>query len=169
MATRARSGRKTDYEWVATAGSVHGTDLPVITAVLGPGVISFTDSGTVFRVRGRVWVQLDAGAVDEDVLICVGIGITISRSLAQGMTSVPWPHSDRKAKGWLWTGYLWASALAQTGVATQFFADRMLVDTKAMRKVTAENQIYVAAEVANVLDATGTWDFGYGFAALLGS
>ena len=161
MARGRRAGRGPDYEWHAFAGLGTAVDLTVTTASLGSTSFAIASpGGTIVRLRGRVFAQLDAGAVDERVVLAVGIGVASTPAVAAGIGSLPTPHSEASYP-WMWHQYLVLSSLAGgTSQDAEFMS--AVIDGKAMRKVKADQSLFIAIEVASVVDAAGTFDWMYG-------
>ena len=162
---RGRTGRSPDYEWFAMGGKASAVDLAAATASLGPSALAVSGPGTLVRLRGQVFLQLDAGAVDERVLVCFGIIIVSNEAFAAGVASVPKPFTDADAD-WMWHGFLSVTSGAETGIVSDFLVDRVLVDSKAMRKVKSSQTLIFVAEVASSQDAAGTFDYMYGIRIL---
>ncbi len=169
MARGRGSGRKTDYEWVATGGLVTALDLASTSAGLFTGGIAIAGPGTLVRTRGRVMAQLDAAAVDERVVVAVGIGVFDNRAVAAGLASLPRPFTDRGSRVWMWVGMLIVSSGAEGAVVSDGLFNWADIDSKAMRKVKEETTVTAVAEVIDSVDATGTMDLVIGYQQLIGS
>jgi len=162
---RGRSGRRADYDWQAIADAIVAIDAGTGTkAVLGNALV-VSQALTLMRLRGQVMVQLDPTAVDERLIIAVGIIKVSDEAFAAGAGSVPGPHSQGDAE-WIWHSYLTVTSLAEGAIATNALFDRVVIDSKAMRKCKASETIILVAEVADGVDQGGTWDMLYGFRAL---
>ncbi len=165
---RAKGGRRTDYEWISQCGRMSQLDLTTGSVALGTGAFDLTGPGTVMRLRGRFYAQLDIGGVDERAVIAVGVIKVSDEALAAGVASIPSPDTDGDAE-WIWHGYLIVSAGAEAAVVTDAMFDRVEVDSKAMRRFKASDSLAVVAEVCDSSDQAGTADLMYGLRLLLGS
>jgi len=170
MPRQRSSGRKTDYGWIGACSSVVGVDLPVNTGSLGSSGINLTAPSTLTRTRGKLLIQLDAGANDERVVIAVGLIVVQSSAFVSGLAAVPKPHTDAEAD-WFWHQYVILSSLAESAVTgdSTFLAERVEIDSKAMRKIKPNESIIGVAEVCSVVDQTGLWDWMFGIRCLFGS
>ncbi len=164
---RRRGGRGLDYDWVSTGGSNSAIDLAVGVAALGSGSIDINSAATIMRTRGLVAIQLDATAVDERALIAVGIIVVSDNALAAGTASVPAPFTD-SSDDWLWYDFMWVSSGAEGAVVSDFLAQRTVIDSKAMRKVKAGENLALVVEVVVASDQGGSFDLQYGFRSLSG-
>ena len=162
---RGRAGRAPDYEWAAIGTKASAIDLATGTKSLGGSLLAVAGPGTFVRIRGQVYCQLDAGAVDERALICFGVILVSNEAAAAGAASVPGPFTDGDAD-WMWHGFLSVSSLAESAIFGDAAFDRVIVDTKAMRKVKSSQSLIFVAEVASSQDATGTFDYMYGLRIL---
>ncbi len=157
----ASRGRRTDYEWHRISDMGGAIDGAEGTKVLGVTTFSFGESGTIVRLRGSVFVQLDSAAVDERVGVTIGIGVFDDTALAAGVASLPGPDVDRSSRSWMWLGTLWLSSGAEASVVPDDLMNQMVVDSKAMRKVKAEGSLAVIAQIAASVDQGGDVDWGY--------
>ncbi len=162
-----RSGRRTDYNWVSAAGVNVNVDVGLGTAVLGAGSVAFNGAGTVARVRGQVLINLDATAVNEQVVIALGLIKVDNDALAVGVTAIPKPHIDGDAE-WLWHGYLLVTSGSEAAVNNNGLIARLEIDSKAMRRVKTNDNMVLVAEVAAELDQGGNFDLLYGYRLLVG-
>ncbi len=163
-----RSVRRTDYTWFGAADAVTTIDLGTGTAAVLGNTVVVNSAGTLVRLRGQVYVQLDTSAVDERAMIAVGIIKATDEAVAAGVASLPHPHSDGDAE-WIWHRYLSISSLAEPAVVTDALFDRAIIDSKAMRRFKQNEVVVLVAEVADGLDQGGTWDMMYGYRVLFGT
>ena len=163
-----RSGRRADYEWFGVADTITGVDLGIGQVSLGTNSLDFAGPGTLMRLRGSLYVALDATAVNEFAVIAAGIIKVSDEALAAGAGSIPSPHTDADAE-WIWHSYLTISSLAEAAVAPQALFDRAVVDSKAMRKFKSSDSLAFMVEVADSLDQGGSFDFSYGYRSLVAS
>ena len=111
-------------------------------ATLGTTAVGalFTERVTIARMRGQVYVHLDAGAVLDSMQI--GLGLIVVKDEAftvGGATSMPGPLTDIE-QSWLWHQIFVTGPAVQAGAGTG--ADlsrnvRVMIDSKAQRKVQA--------------------------------
>ncbi len=165
-----RTGRRTDYEWAVAAGLVTAIDLdPTASSSPGAGAIAAIDvggSGTITRIRGEVFGQLDAGAVDERAVLACGLLVMTDDAVTAG--AFPEPSTDGSLP-WIWHGFLTLSSGAGASAAEDAGYDRLTLDSKAMRRVKAGEQLIFLADCAASLDQAGTADVMYGIRVLFGS
>ena len=164
---RGRSGRKTDYEWQTGLVSIDLIDLAVNAGGM-EDVFTLASPGTIVRVRGELLVQLDAGAVDERVVLALGLKVVSENAAAAGVASVPGPFVDG-ADDWFWHGYAVMLSLAEAAVVNEALFARVHVDSKAMRRVKPSEHIVFVAQVAGSTDQAGTVDILGGLRILFAS
>ncbi len=169
MARGRSRGRKTDYSWSQISGQMLAVDLAEGTVALGDVAGSAAGTQTLFRTRGEILVQLDATAVDERVLIALGMMVVKENAFAAGVASVPHPGVDGEAD-WFWFGYASLTTAAEAAVSGAFSGlfHRVPVDSKAMRKMKGDEKVILVAEVVEAVDQGGTFDLLYGFRTLTG-
>ncbi len=159
---RNRTGRRLTYNWQG----VQGTISSITTAnKVGTGSIFFDAAQTVMRIRGNVLASLDFVAANEKLSLALGLIVITDAVLAAGPTAMPSPIAVPDAE-WIWHQYipLQAQGAAQVeDLGNQVF--RAEIDSKAMRKVKAnENVVLVADGVQEAGSAVG--DVVYGFRIL---
>ncbi len=156
----ARPGRTIDYKaWafipafttnVSADGTVSGASL------------AFTAPATILRIRGFVQANFDSNVqLGDNIRITWGIGVISSDAFTAGAASMPDPGGEAEYP-WLW----WGSMRLRSEVTSQvepwgISAQRLEVDTKAMRKMKPGQSLVMIAEVANAAGAPATdLDFG---------
>ena len=152
---RRATGRRTDYQWNGVAG-LQTVTLSTTQALMG-SICVFSSSQTLMRVRGRVLVAMDVGAADESMVVAVGLIIADDTQFTAGATAFPSPISDLAAD-WLWHGFFPLRSITGTQsdlLGGQFWQAE--IDSKAMRKVKATENISVMAD-ATVLSGSPTAD-----------
>ena len=129
-----RPAKKIDFkEWVGIPSL--STAQVADTTVLG-GSLAFAIPATILRVRGAVQAAMDSTMqIADEMEITWGLGIISSDAFAAGAGSVPDPAGEIEYP-WLWWGTMFlrseiAAGLNNWGTSAQ----RLEVDTKAMRKV----------------------------------
>ncbi len=147
-------------EWSTADSLQNNIDIAEQVVVLGNVALVALVPNTLLRIRGTVFAQLDAGAVDEKAMIAFGITIVKTPAFTAGAASVPSPVTEADAD-WLWQGYISLSSLAEAAIAPNFLAGNVEIDSKAMRKLSTGDSIIMVGEVYESLDQTGSFDFGY--------
>ncbi len=171
MANRtSRSGRRTDYEW-ANMGDFEGAQDLAQSAAFGATSLVFSLPRTVTRVRGAAGVYLDAGAADESAMILLGLGVFDTDQIAAGAAPELFTGASDDAS-WIWQGQLYVHSgvgILAGGEEGQF--DRIVIDTKAMRRVKPSEQLAFVfhAPASLVNDQAGTFDLTWFCHVLLGS
>ena len=157
-APRARTERRKST-WVGPADQGYqavATGAKVIVAAFDPQA-SFMLNPTIVRTRGEVSIFLAAGA-DVSVTGAFGIAVVTDRAFAAGVASLPDSVTDAGWNGW----FVWRS-FAQVvsfddATGQRLFAFGFQVDSKAMRKIGAEEtMVVIAASQAgafNIYDGT---------------
>ena len=163
---RRSSGRRADYTWNGLSGQVASLDLAEGVVGLGDAHFDFEEAQTLVRVRGAALVQLDAGGVDERAMIALGIIVVNDQAATAGVGSIPTPGTEPLAP-WVWHTYVGVSSGAEAAVVEDGLIARVVIDSKAMRKVKANEALVFVAEIAQSVDQTGSVDILYGLRALV--
>ena len=150
-------GRTIDFkDWLIFAGS--GQDQSAL-GVFSGGSLAFVAPGTVLRIRGFVQAFMDATQqVGDAITLTWAIGLFSTDAIAAGAFQDP--LSD--AYPWLWWSQMalhseLAAGVNQWGISAQ----RLEVDTKAMRKFKSGQSLVVLCETSSVTGAPVTHlDFG---------
>ena len=142
-----------------------GSALGAIIAVPG------SDGLTLVRLRGEFLFRLDtAVGLGDGFFGAVGVGIFNDAALTVGgVTSLQTPITNEDWDGWLWHQYFAVTAADAIVAAAAANAPgqshnvtaavRVVVDSKAMRKVPVGQSIAVVLQVTEVPTATATWFF----------
>ena len=159
------SGRRTDYVWNGVQNSLTVTSgsLNAIT------VITVTQPGIIMRLRGSIVASLDSPTENEKTAVAMGIIRTTEEQIAVGVTAIPNPGLDLDAD-WIWHSFLPLQAVLDvtTGVGSTEQSGRLIVDSKAMRKMRqSESLTYVVDNAA--VSGTPEIDVTFGIRALFGS
>ena len=137
------SARKTSWDIGARGGS--GLLTTSITGVFGDAAQATSDGLTVVRTRGELLVQLEsATAVGDGFRVAVGLCIVSQNAAGIGATAIPDPITDQAWDGWFWywTGTLSAMIATEAElVQTDAAVARIVIDSKAMRKIKATDTI----------------------------
>ena len=155
--------------WVTTLhGQALNLDLAEGQVVAGDLALSIGESMTILRLRGHVFVQLNAGAAAERALVGVGIGLVSSTAFAAGVASLPSPVAEG-GYPWIWHGYFSVSSGQEAAITDQWLVDRREIDSKAMRKMRQDQSLVLVAEIADSVDQTGEVNILYGTRVLFGA
>ncbi len=101
---------------------------------------------TIVRVRGLVQIHSDQSGAAEDQLGAFGMGIVNDVAGALGITALPGPDTDCGWAGWFVHQFFSESWLFINGTGTQDRGGKYVIDSKAMRKVAAEEDIVFMVE-----------------------
>ena len=143
--------------WELGPGSEAGTPLSLSASssgIIGSGVAPVVDGLTIVRTRGEMLFYLDSATADNDgFLVAVGIGIVTADAFAIGATAVPSPLSDADWDGWLFYDFRHVFAeVAAIDTADRGWTARLVIDSKAMRRIGVNDVVFMTAEGAE----TGT-------------
>ena len=131
------------------------------------GFTALSDGLTIVRVRGELMLWLSSAAASLDGFAgALGIGIVNTQAFLAGAASVPMPITEMDWEGWMYhriiqlkSGGAIASSASteqdETNAVTA--ALRLVIDTKAMRKISGEETIFAALEVFEVGTAVLNW------------
>ena len=109
-----------------------------------------SDGFTMVRLRGYFSARLTAAAaVSDGYFGAFGIGKCILAAFTAGVSAVPTPITEESWDGWIYHKYF--SIFSQSAGITEDSAWWMQdIDSKAMRKLTIEDVIYVVFELNEV-------------------
>ncbi len=168
---RGRTGRRTDYTWLNFGDVQIARDISTDDAFAGSTTLTFNVVGTIMRVRGHVGVTLDAGGVDENVMVLCGLTVLSADAAATGVAPEIFTNSVDEGS-WLWTGALYLSSGAEASVDGAFpgLIATLDIDSKAMRRVKQTENLSFIFQNPNALstDQTGTYDLTYYVHVLFG-
>jgi len=144
---RARGSKFTTKNWTATTWD---DNLVTVTqSLIGTVQISGADE-TLLRVRGAILCNFVPDAATDTDIIALGMILANIAAINVGGASLPGPIADASAN-WLWHEFVPIDANGATaagGAAGTLQQFRVVVDSKAMRKVPAGYGIAVMAELA---------------------
>jgi len=169
---RSRSGRRTDYEWISVGDFEDNVDLGVATGTFGSTGLTIARPLTLTRLRGRVAVTLDAGAVNENAMILCGVMIlTADKFVGGGGAPELFVQAGSDEASWVWQGSLYVSAGDEAAVNENWLSQSLEIDSKAMRRMKpSETLAFVfQAPTELVRDASGTYNVTWHLHALFGS
>ncbi len=166
MARPRSTGRRTDYQWFSFGDIENAQDISTNTAFFAGSQVNFGIPGTVMRVRGRVGLVLDAGAVNEGGILLCALGIFSTEFVATGAANAPEIFGDGASDeaSWLWQGSLFVTSGGESAVNTNGLNASIEIDSKAMRKIKPGQTLAMVYHLPAELwiDQTGTVDiFGY--------
>ncbi len=135
--------------WVAPAdqGSVSvASNTSVIISSFDPFAALLDASVTIVRSRGLLRVQPQTLTAGIEVNGAVGACVVTDQAFAAGAASIPGPWTNADWDGWfIWQEYSmrWDQA---TDVGRQIASIQYEIDSKAMRKVQANETVVLMAE-----------------------
>ena len=124
------------------------------SAFLGQGIAPVSGAAglTIVRIRGQLDIFLRSVTSVGDGFQCAfGIGLATAAAVAAGIASVPTPITEAADENWLFWHAL--SIHGNSAVEAEFHSgthQRLMVDTKAMRKFEDGMIIYAAIEVVEI-------------------
>ena len=143
-----RAKRRTHWVGVNAAASISSTS-SLLMANLGIG----HEGETIVRVRGLLTAGINsASAVGDGFSGALGIGIVTAAAAAAGVASVPTPLTEVGWDGWMLHQFFGAFRTLGAGGNGEF--DRVVLESKAMRKATEDDSLVFVLEVAEIGTAT---------------
>jgi len=105
---------------------------------------------TIIRVRGRLAVTQDTAMLPGGIAIAtMGLIVVTNVALAAGVAAIPNATLDIGAD-WLWTDTaVVGEETSSTVIGRTISVDRILVDSKSMRKVQPNQVLVLAIDVVN--------------------
>ena len=164
---RQRGGTRMVKDWSGLALTASNIDVGVNMKALCATFVP-SDNRTILCSRGNVMVQLDATAADERVIVALGMIVVNEVAAGVGITALPGPFAQAN-DDWFWHGWVNCSSLAEAAVANDALFERLVIDSKVMRKIRVDERIVFMAEVAGSNDQGGTFDLKGGIRILSGS
>ena len=146
-------GKKIDFKsWF----SIPAITLPFTgNATVSGGALLFDIPATVLRIRGELIYQMQATgiAIGDQARVGFGLGIVSQDAFALGATALPDPLGDVSFPWLFWNETNFASELAAATNTAGSAVRRLVVDTKAMRKLKPEEALVAIYQYD---DITGT-------------
>ena len=151
---RGGARRATFWETVSSVtsttlidGGVMSSVIPIVTEA----ELDNVPNPTLVRVRGQIFAQMGPlGAVVDGFLLSHAIMVVDAKQLAIGTSAMPLPLSSN-SEDFLWFGqqFVAAPVAASLNDVDQYSGtfDRLIVDSKAMRKVTLNQSIVLVSEL----------------------
>ena len=123
------------------------------------GIVLTTESETtIVRTRGIVSFTLQAVAsLGDGFFGAVGLGIVTNDAFAIGATAMPGPLTDSQWGGWFWHSYFDLRSVTATigdGANANGVSQRLVIDSKAMRKLSNNETLFGMYEVGESGTAT---------------
>ena len=152
-APRFSTGQRRRTSWVGGPAGSLTFSASNATGAFTVGSQALVDGLTLVRLRGELLVFLTAsnasdGGWDE---VAVGVCIVSENAFNVGITAIPTPATDIAWDGWLWywTGSLKTPRVdaGPDNISIEGSMARIVVDSKAMRKIKATDVIVGVAEV----------------------
>ena len=127
---------------------VSATALSTTQAILTSFSLSTDFEETLLRLRGELLAVAVPNAAADEVVLGLGLIVVQQAAAAAGGTSVPGPLNDQNAN-WQWhmTVPLFDSISSSGSVASIGLNARIHVDSKAMRKIAADQEIVLVGEL----------------------
>ncbi len=130
---RGRPGKTIDFkQWVAILALRLDTSS---AATFSGASIAFAIPGTILRARGQIMAVLDTATDGDDLRIGFGLALLSTDAFALGATALPDPLGEPEYPWLWWYETQLSSTLMVAGQVSELAAtERIMVDTKAMRK-----------------------------------
>ncbi len=145
-----------------TALTDGGTIAAVTTLVL-ESELDNVPNPTLVRIRGHVWNRAGAimSGLEDSILIAHAIMVVDAKQLAVGTTALPLPLSSN-SEDFLWadSAVLTNSSSTSGGINDNHRLQDIVVDSKAMRKITL-NQVLVMVSEMELLQGSGGEDVDF--------
>ena len=124
------------------------------TAVIAvSGAQLLQDGLTLLRTRGSLTFLLTGtGSIADGLSGAIGMGIVRLPAFNVGVTAVPTPITEQDWDGWLWWHAFSMRSVTSTiadGANAAGISDRVIIDTKAMRKLDEDDVLYFAIETVD--------------------
>ena len=147
QAPRRRKGWDVGPGQLASQTSISASGSTILSSVLNLS----QDGLTLVRARGELTLSLSAAsAAGTGYSGAFGIGLTTVAATAVGVTAVPTPITEQDWDGWIFWESFSVKSITGTiadGVNASAVILRILIDSKAMRKLTDDSSLYGALEV----------------------
>ncbi len=127
------------------------TGTPQFTTLISEATLENFPTPTLIRVRGRVAALTDDSSTPSGFAqVIMGIIKVTSAAFAAG--AVPTPATD-ESSDWLWWDAATIGAAAADVIGQEVTIDRLIVDSKAMRKI-GNNEVVVFVTELVVCEGT---------------
>ena len=152
FAPRARAGRKIDFKnWE----DIPAIDLSSTAAetIIGPS-LNFGIPATILRVRGNLVVFFDGAADTSQQNVAMGLAVLSTDAVAAGAGSVPDPAAEAEFPWLWWTSVPIAHHVVGAAVLQDLAFARVVVDSKAMRKVKPGESLVIVYQTTAAITTT---------------
>ena len=150
FARGGRSRMKRFYEWEGAAFSGTAASGSSAAFVIVPvAFVQEMQSPTIRRIRGNLMLILEDLTDGDEAVLALGIEVLPTNVSSQ----YELPHMDANSNRWLWHQYVPLAARPSStfGPYEDSKIVRVTIDTKAMRKVSDNDDVLLVAQhVANV-------------------
>ncbi len=158
----ARSrGRRSDYQWTQFGDVENAHDISSAVGTLGSTVSVVTIPQTLMRTRGRIGAYLDAGGVDESVMLLCGVTVLSADAVAAPEL---FQSSQVDDANWIWQGQIFLhSGVGVVAGSEEGQFGSIEVDSKAMRRLKPSSQVVFVFQTPAelVTDQGGTLDISW--------
>jgi len=146
-----RSRRKTGWEEGPGTNNVVAVSASQ-SSILGLGQQFVQDGLTIVRIRGTLEVTMSTAASAGDGFVgAFGIGIVTAPAFGVGIGSMPTPIDEIEWNGWIWHQlFQYTSSIAGGFGTTPKDSLHIEIDTKAMRKTSLEQVLFLAGQFVEV-------------------
>jgi len=141
---RGKSSRRSD--WISLPPLTAYEAVAGATSVI-EGALITTVPITIVRIVGVMSVQSDQAAASERPFGAVGAAVVSDQAAGIGVTAVPTPYTNADSDLWMQHQF-WAAPVAEagTGASLANISDRVDLSSKAMRKLTPDEQLLFVVE-----------------------
>ena len=143
--------------WNAGTGGTGALSLSASgSSFVGSALTATVEGTTLVRTRGQLDIVMTGpGANDGDGMQgAFGIGIATDPAVAIGITAVPTPITEQDWEGWLYWTTVSVHNVDVTAGAADSSSQRVIVDSKAMRKFPEDVTMFAVIEVVEIGAAT---------------
>ena len=168
--TLQRGHQRRKVGWEGGIGGAVAQSAITVSAdlIVSPALSILFDGLTLVRTRGQLLIFLtSATAAGGGFVGAFGIGVANTAAVVAGAGSLPTPVTEVDWDGWLFwhaiqviaPGALAESTVSDelTGVAGMSAAQRIEIDSKAMRKIGIQDSIFGVLQVVELGSATADW------------
>ncbi len=140
---RRNSVMRRETEWISGSGIITtmGSAQAVLVTSLSAAALALRPF-TIVRTRGQISVRSDQQASIENFQCGFGIAVVSDQAVAIGVTAVPTPTTDDGSDLWLYIDRIMSTNVVDAGASVL----RLIVDSKAMRKVNGDQDIVDVVE-----------------------
>jgi len=147
MARRGRfpvsNRRRTGWE---NGPSISNLTVTASGQIIGTGLTALADGFTLVRLRGLITLRLSVVGAALDGF-SGAFGIAIVSSDAFDASAVMDPLTEAEWDGWIWHEFFFLKGtIAGVGNNTSILERHIVIDSKAMRKMPADNVLMIASE-----------------------